>query len=289
MAVGGKKREITEGKEWKKFVGLVETKVVAINPDEEQYAELTGNEVKEDSKQFNYLSVDEDGVKQLRVDVWFQDVKKEENLFKSTFFLKNSVRENKEGTKKQYINQTGSTTWAASVNDFPDWFKKTDYREAHQGEDDLYNFLKSWLSGLDYKDADTVLDMDWAKLMKGNVKEMRGQIDGEYCGNTVILAGIKSVEKEGEIKTYQSVFNKAFTYPAALKQFRMVDYDDVAIISKLKGKASKELKSYERFVLTVKGEYGFKDVHCLKDLKEFNENESLVTSSETISEDDTDY
>lgn len=288
--VQGKKREQVEFKERKKFIGLVECKVVAINPDEEQYSELTGNEVKEDSKQFDYLSTDEDNNKQLRVDVWFQDVKNEENLFKGTFFLKNVIRINKDGNKTQYINQTGSTTWAETVNTLPDWFKKTDYREAHQGEEELYNFLKSWLSGLDYRDADTVLDMDWSKLMKGNVKELRSQIDGEYCGNIVINLGIKSVEKEGEIKTYQSVFNKAFTYPGALKQFRMVDYDDPTIISKLKSKLPKDLKSYERFVLSVKGEYGFKDIHCLKDIKEYDDTMNIASTEKTIiSEEEADY
>jgi hypothetical protein len=287
--IKGNKREQTEFKEKKKFIGLVECKVVAINPDEEQYAEITGNKVKEDSKQFNYLGEDEEGNKQLRIDVWFRDVKNEENTFKTSFFLKNVIRKNKDETKTQYINQTGTTSWSESENKLIDWFKKTDYRESHIGEEELYNFLKSWLSGLDYKDVDTVLDMDWSKLMKGNIKEMRQQIDGEYCGNILILVGIKTVEKEGEIKTYQSVFNKAFTYPAALKQFRSVNYDDSSIITRLKSKLPKELKAYEKFALAVKGEYGFKDVHILKDLKEFNENDFLVTSDKTISEEDTEY
>ena len=44
-------------------------------------------------------------------------------------------------------------------------------------EKEILHFLKNWLSGLDYKDAETVLDMDWSKLMKGNVKEMHDCLD----------------------------------------------------------------------------------------------------------------
>ena len=53
MAVSGGKRVQPEYKENKKWIGLVECKVVAVNPDEEQYVELTGNTVKEGSKQFD--------------------------------------------------------------------------------------------------------------------------------------------------------------------------------------------------------------------------------------------
>lgn len=295
MAISGVKRKQVEFKENKKFIGLCEVKVIAVNPDEEQYVEITGNEVREGSKQFDYLSVDEDNNKQLRVDFWLQDVKNEENVFKTSYFLKNVVRLDKNKEKTEYINQFGNTAWSTSKNLLKDEFKKTDYREAHEGESDLYAFLKVWICNLDYRDADTVLDVEWVKLMKGNVKELRGLIDSEYSGNILVLLGIKSTEKEQEdgnvkIVTYQSVFKKA-VYPYFLKKLTSKNYDDERIYGNVLTKRinKEKLESHEYFVADVKGEYGFKDVHSLKTYKEFVGEEHIATTNETISEDDTDY
>jgi hypothetical protein len=285
--ISGKKREQLSG-DFAKKVGLAEVTVLAINPSIEEYKDRLGMELKEDSKAVEYLGESEDGDTKLRVDVWLEEVKTNDK-FKVTFFLENREKENKDATKKQYINAVGVCSWADDPNNLPKWFAEREYRVAYVGEEELYNFLRTWLGNLDLRDAESTLQLEWKKLMKGNVKDLRDQINGEWCTSFLVLTTIKTVEKEGEIKTYQSVFNKAFTFPYVLKQFRTIDYDDATIITRLKAKTSKELKTYERFVLSVKGEYGFKDIHCLKDLKEFNENESLVTSDSTISEDDTDY
>ena len=42
----------------------------------------------------------------LRVDFWLEEVKNKDK-FKVTFFLRTKKRENKDGTKKQYINNIG--------------------------------------------------------------------------------------------------------------------------------------------------------------------------------------
>jgi hypothetical protein len=55
-----------------------------------------------------------------------------------------------------------------------------------------------------------VLEIDWKPLRRGNVKEIKSQIDGEYATSVVALATIKTVEKEGEVKEYQNVYNKGF-------------------------------------------------------------------------------
>ena len=62
-------------------------------------------------------------------------------------------------------------------------YKGRDYRVAFVGEEDLYNFMRTWLGDLDYRDADTILQLEWKKLMKGNVKDIKDQIDGEWCYN----------------------------------------------------------------------------------------------------------
>lgn len=286
--IGGKKRESNALPDFKKSVGLFEAKVIAVNPDMEEYKDILGIELKEDSKVLDYLGkTDEDNIK-LRIDIWLEEVKDNEK-FKVTFFLEDKEKENKDGSKYQYINAVGVCSWASDPNDLPDWFAKRDYRVAYVGEEDLYNFMRTWLNNLDYRDAETILEIDWKKLMKGNVKDIKSQIDGEWCSTIGALATIKIVAKDGDTKEYQGVYNKLFLPPYSIKQFRLVDYSKTETLNKLRAKKTKDLKAHEKFAVNVTGEYGCKDYFTLKDLRDYNPDDNLVASDKTISEDDSDF
>jgi len=286
--IGGKKRENTgNGGDFKKFVGLFEAKVIAVNPTAEQFKDVLGMEIKEDSKATEYLS-ERDGNTVLRVDFWLEEVKNQDK-FKVSFFLEDKERENKDGTKQQYINEIGMCSWADDPNNLPEWFSNRDYRQANVGEEDLYNFLRTWLCELDYRHADTTLTLEWKKLMKGNVRDLKDQIGGEWCGNVVASAIVITKDKDGEIKEYQGIYNRAFMPAYSLKNFRLVDYSDKKIIAGLQAKKSKELKPHERFVLNMTGEYGCKDYYTFTDLREYNPDDNLVASDKVISDDGADY
>jgi len=286
--IGGKKKEVTNYESPVKKVGLFEANVVAINPDIEEYKDILGIELKEDSKAVEYLGKSQDGNTTLRVDVWLEEVKNKDK-FKVSFFLEDKERENKDQTKKQYINNIGSCTWADDPNNIPDWFASREYRVAFVGEEDLYNFLRTWLGNLDYRDAETTLQLEWKKLMKNNLRDIKDQIDGEYCTNIVALATIKTVIKEDETKEYQGVYNRAFLPAYAIKQFRLVDFNNATVVNGLRNKKPKDLKPHERFVLNVNGEYGCKDYYILKDIKEYNPEDNLVASDKVISDDGADF
>ena len=286
--IGGKKRETTQFTETQKKVGLFEAKVIAINPDTEEYKDVLGVELKEDSKATEYLGKSQDGNITLRIDIWLEEVKNKDK-FKVTFFLENKERENKDGSKKQYINNIGSCSWAADANDLAKWFTERDYRVANVGEEDVYNFMRTWLGELDYRDAKTTLELDWAKLMKGNVKDLKSQVDGEWSTNVVALATIRTVIKEDKTNEYQGVYNKAFLPGYCLKAFRLLDYSKQDVLNGLRNKKSKELKPHERFALNVTGEYGCRDYYTLRDLKDYSADDNLVASDKAISEDDADY
>lgn len=285
--IGGKKKEQSNYDAPVKRVGLFEATVVAINPDAEQCKEILGFEPKEDSKSLEYLG-EKDGNITLRIDVWLEEIKNKDK-FKVSFFLENKIRENKDATKKQYIDTVGNCSWADDPNNLPEWFLKREYREAYSGEEDLYNFLRTWLGNLDYRDAKTTLGLDWKKMMKGNVKELRDEINGEWCTNFITLATIKTVIKDDETKEYQSIYNKGFLPIYSLKQFRLVDFSKNDVLDGLRKKKSKDLKPHERFVVNITGEYGCKDYYILKDLKEYNADDNLVASDKSISDDGADY
>lgn len=287
MAVSGKVKTQTE-LENKKRVGLFEAKVIAINPTLEEYNDKLEIELKEDSKATQYLGTNNDGNTTLRVDFWLQEVKNLDK-FKVSFFLENKLKVNKDNTKKQYINNIGTTSWASDINDLPEWFASRDHRVAFVGEEELYNFVRTWLGNLDYRDASTVLQIDWKLFMKGNVRDLKDQIDGEYATNVVALATIKTVEKEGEIKEYQNVYNKAFLPAYALKQFRLIDYSKPDVQNNLRTKKNKDLKVHERFVVNVTGEYGCRDFYTFKDLRDYNADDNVVASDSVISSEGSDY
>ena len=286
--IGGKKRESNALPDFKKSVGLFEAKVIAVNPNMEEYKDILGIELKEDSKALEYLGKTDEGNIKLRIDIWLEEVKDNEK-FKVTFFLEDKEKENKDGSKYQYINAVGVCSWASDPNDLPDWFAKRDYRVAYVGEEDLYNFMRTWLNNLDYRDAETILEIDWKKLMKGNVKDIKSQIDGEWCSTIGALATIKIVAKDGDTKEYQGVYNKLFLPPYSIKQFRLVDYSKTETLNKLRAKKTRDLKPHERFAVNVTGEYGCKDYFTLKDLRDYNPDDNLVASDKTISEDDSDF
>ena len=288
-SIGGKKRENTGSGDFSKKVGLFEANVIAINPTAEEFKDILGMELKEDSKATEYLGETRDGNNYLRIDVWLQKVNSDDK-FKTSFFLEDKERENKDGTKKQYINSIGMCSWAADENDLAEWFTKDrDYRVAYVGEEDFYNFMRTWLSELDYRDAETVLQLEWKKLMRGNVKDIKDQIDGEWSKSIVALATVIVKDKDGEAKEYQGIYNKAFLPGYALKQFRLVDYGSSKVQADLKNKKPRDLKGHEKFVLNVVGEYGCKDYYILRDIQDYNPDDNLVASDAYISDDGDDY
>ncbi len=291
MAVGGQKREIPQGggTEFVKKVGLFEAKVIAINPSLEDYKEVLGIELQEESKATEYLSVGTDGTSKIRIDVWLQDVKNEDTKMKVTFFLEDSKKENKDRTKKQYINNVGISSWASSEDNLPSWFVKRDYRVAYSGEAEFVEFLRIWLGGLDFMHEDTELMLEWKKVISGNLKEWKDEIDGDWCQTVGVLATVKSVEKDGEVKSYQSVYNRGFFPGYSIKNMRMIDYNNPDIIRQLGFKKSKDLKMHERFVLNVTGEYGCKVFYTFRELSVYDPEANLVESDKVISEDGADF
>jgi hypothetical protein len=145
------------------------------------------------------------------------------------------------------------------------------------------------MGNLDLRDAESTLQIEWSKLMKGNVKDLKSQVGGEYATNVIALAAIKTVEKEDGPKEYQTIYNKAFLPAYALKNFRLLDYSASDNLKAIRAKKSKDLKPHERFVINVTGEYGCKDFYTLKDLRDYNSDDNLVASDKVIAEDDSDY
>ena len=285
MAIGGSKREIPQGGDFPKKVGIFEAKVLAINPNEREYKDILGIELKEDSNATNYY---DDVKKKLRVNVWLQDVNSD---FKTnaTFWLEHGEKVNKDETKKQYINDIGVCSWASSEDLLPAWFLKRDKRVAHIGEEEFLGFVRIWLGGLDFSDLETEIMLDWKKVMSGDLTDLKDQIDGEFTQTVGALATVKTVDKEDGPKSYQNIFIKSFFPGYSIKSMRLVDYNNPDVVRGLKFRKTAELKMHERFVVNTVGEYGCKDYYTFKELHDYDPDSNLVESDKVIATDDADF
>ena len=294
-SVSGKVRE---PKEWKKSTGFFEAEVLCINPDREKLEALLGITLEKDPE---YLGTETeeveltDGTKKsqtytkLDVVIWLRDVKTDAKR-SVKFFLKDLPRLNKEGTKTQFLNSIGSVSWADKAENLQTWFTAREYRVAHQGEDDLYSFVTNWLSKVDFKDADSVISFEWAKLMKGNTKEIAENINGVYAGTVVCLCSIKTVEKDGEKKEYEQVYNHNFLPGYIMKEVKLrVINDD--FLTRAKATESKKRSKLQKFVIGVKDpEWGIKDYYTLGELEEYDSTKNIAAGDTThIKEGDASY
>ncbi len=273
--IGGKVRE---NKPFQLSVGLFEARVLAINPNMEELAELVPYEV---TKEPIYLKEDEkEGFQRNDVTVYLEDIKSKQ-VFTLKIFLKDTERLNRDKTKNQYINNVGVTAWADEPENLPEWFLKDgrEYRKAFVGEEEMYTFLRSWLNQLDTRDADATLDLDWKKLMKGNVKELRDGIGSPYEGTLVALATVRTdTDKEGNPVEYQQVYNRSFLPGYTMKFFNLG--------------SKKPPKFVEKFVANVTDpQNGCKEFYgaTLTTIHPYDANENIAASTTTVAADDASY
>lgn len=291
--IGGKKRE---AKEFSLKVGVGEVEVVAVNPDREDLCSLLGRDIEKDPEYCNEKDVEGKKVKTVRLSFYVKDKNSEDGrIDQITFFLEDRERTNKAGDKYQFINAIGRSTWAATDKDLPEWFTKRDYRKARVGEGELYEFLVTWLQDLDYRDAGTVLELNWDKLIKGNVKELREQINGEYSGSIAVGFTVRNVEvvdkdtEEKVVRQYQAISNKAFAIGKNFKFFKTRKFTP-EVLESLRNRNIKDLKDYEKFALKLTDkEYGIKDHFILDVVQDYDKEKDMAASDEVISEDGSDY
>lgn len=274
MAIGGKKRE---HKEFQKVVGLFEAKVLAFNPTREELEGILGTEIEKDPEYFtpDFEMKDENGqvtdvVKKLTVSVWIQQVKMVRNSagdmeddgtgpkFNIRFNLLDANRKNKAGDKYQYINKDGITSWAATQDGLLDWFKDIGgIRIAKIGEDNFYKFLRSWLL-IDFKnDPEAELSLDWNRLMRNDLRELRDALNSDLAATVMCVATVRTADGDNGPVEYQSVYNGDFLPGSYIRAFR--------------AKGRKAPKALEKFIKDITDpEYGCKDHFIMEELKDYD-------------------
>ncbi len=271
--IGGEKRILNDDNKVKK-VGIFLGDVVKLNPDTE-WLEANGFPQKEGSQATKYLGVSDAGNKTVRLDFWTKE-QNTNQLYKVQYYLEDTEAVTKSGDKKYYINTQGQTSCVGDVKELKDWFTKYDYRVAKKGEKELINFIKSWLIEIERNDQ-MVINPDLNKLFKGNFSELEQQIGGEYAKPVVLPLTIKTVTKEGEVKEYMEVYNRAITPHYNMKYFINKSYSEEYLDKLREREARKEkIKGYEGFIKDLAGNYGTKNFFSLKPIHDYDPSENIV-------------
>ena len=173
----GKTQESTETAEFKRYVGVGSSFVVAVNPTKEELEAIYGREQANDPE---YV-VDTDNGKEAHITFVVKTDPVVNNgieiINRAMFTLRNAPAYNRDQTKVQVIDKYGNTTWAdtevakakgkiltANGNDAK---IAPDYRMACVGEADLIEFLKPYLG---VGDAFNYINGSWV-LKNGNLDD----------------------------------------------------------------------------------------------------------------------
>ena len=237
----GKTNEIKDSSKIKKYVGVAPVTVLAVNPTKSELEKIYGRSLENDITYTGETEVTIAGVetkiKQVRIDFIVKalidnenpELPEEELISKVSFFLGNSPRYNRDGTKVQIIDKYARTAWVSkegAVNhEIPIYSNgpaniAPDYRMCFIGEDTLIAFVKDYLgigNVMKYVDSTWVMkdspedfeaSLDKiADYFKGDYKELRKIVNMQPNAKIKVLFGIKTTP---EGKEYQTIYTKMF-------------------------------------------------------------------------------
>ena len=247
MAIA-KGRESVEAQEFKRYTGVAPMFIEAINPSKAEHEALFNTTLEEAP---NYLGTrsDNDGneFQTARISVVFRpDTEKigfEMPLVTMALFLEDRPRYNADKTKVQVIDKYGNTGWPTieeaerhavilknkSGEDYNSNLDK-DYRPCYVGEEDLMNFVKTYLNipnRLTYdrdsktwgpntkvkaEECECRFD-NLAAVFKGDFSEIKDALGFQPTNKVKVLLGVRTDAESG--KLYQAVYTKKFLSNAA--------------------------------------------------------------------------
>lgn len=298
---------------YNKYVGTGEVKVLAFNPTTEQLDALLEREAKEDREEIEYLKADvpvkykKDGEElettatRLFVDVWTEE-KTTQTKTKTRFMLTDFPATNADGTKNQYINCIGQTTWIPIGDEdslplwFTHWTKKDkasgeethfpkDFRIAKRGEAELYDFITKWTNISVWDSTQSVFLDNNKKFWKGNMSELNSLIPIFEDQTVLQQFGVRTTTKTDEAgnevtSEYQSVFTRAFCQGSMMNKFNFHKRTKFASL-----KDDKTVYNLKKFVEAVTSEeYGFKDFTVLDNFQVYDASANPLNSEKAVIE-----
>lgn len=266
MAIVGNKRETTDNSVRK--VGLAVCEPLVINPSKKQLEELLGKDIENSPE---YLSKDDDGNKQLNLDFWLKEIKtgkrfkmKIKLVDKTHYIPDNKIR---------FVDAKGNTSYFLdNKENLVDWMQKNNPRIAKVGEVEMYKFMRAHQGEIDFM-AIQDFSVDWDRLMKGDVSELNELKHSDFKTNVLVTLAVRLDKSSGELKHYQTVYNRAFLPGDFMRYFRNAGL-----------KRGKQLEEFINDVTHVK--HGCKDFfgkdRVLREMYDYDPSENPLVSDSPI-------
>lgn len=309
MAVTGNAKQSNTGNYVTK-VGLGVYQVLGCNLSYNELKELGFYVKEEDLEKERDFSNEKEGIQTVRLEFACKNINDENDKRKFSFFLEDSVRQNKDGNLTQFINNQGKCSWSTNEDryvginsQYDSYFTGADNclepRQALKGEEDLMLFMRAIFANMDWRNGAT-LSYNVKKWFNGNFDEINKDLETDFSGSVIVANTVKVKETEEGDKNVESFYNKVFAPGSFWKvlnnkgEFKTADVESIQKrIESNKGKKGKD-KSYinpleEMIVKIADSEYGCKDIYYLGKLKEFNPEEFAATSDKIIQEETSDY
>lgn len=201
----------TESNEFKRYIGIAPVYVVSTNPTKEELEAIYNNTVEKDPE---YTGVQESNGTQVpyaRIDFIVKtDVERANGIdmtSKVSYFIRKEYRFNRDKTKVQVIDKYGRTAWVtkeqANKHEIPQYSNgpanlDSDYRPCFVGEEDLTNFIKTYLN---IPNVQRYVDGKW--VLVDNPAECEARLDGIdkfFAGDFKELREIMSYQPNNKVK-----------------------------------------------------------------------------------------
>lgn len=237
MAIA-KGKESVDG-DFKRYIGVAPCFIKGLNPTKAQLEEIYGNPQDKEPEYVGEVEVTEGSnkVKYPNIRLTFLSVPDPDKIGEelkpigTTFFIQKRYRYNKDQTKVQVIDKYGRTAWVTidqcKNHEIPMYSNgpanlDKDYRPAYVGEENLTNFLitylnipsvmrynqseKKWYMVDHPEDSECRLD-HIEDYFKGDFSELRSAIALQPTNKVKVLFGIRT---DNEGRQYQAVFTEMF-------------------------------------------------------------------------------
>jgi hypothetical protein len=209
-----------------------------INPTKAKLSEFLGKDLEKDPEYLTTKDVEGKQVRVLKLDIWGVIPEAEDTKTKITFWLEARHDISRSG-KQKYINGQGLTSYnedPAVMNKNKVWYYGDNQRKAMVGEDLVVDFfinLKNWetdLSKYTLKEGDIPsIFLPLEKLFKQDYSDISPLF--EEGRGIKVYVGITSRESEGKTYYDMSIYTKAF----------IKDYPGI--------------KSFDKIINSLRGEY----------------------------------
>ena len=237
-------KESSEGGVVKRYIGIAPVKVLATNPTKSELEALYNTTLDKDLEYTGTQNVDGKDVPYARIDFIVRtDAEKcggIEMTTKVSYFVRKEYRFNRDKSKVQVIDKYGRTAWVtkeqANAHEIPEYKNgpanlDKDYRPAYVGEEDLTNFVKTYLN---IPSVQRYVDGKW--VLVDNPGECEARLDGIdkfFAGDFKELKEIMSYQPNNKVKVLFGVrtADDGRQYQAAYTQ--MVLRNGVTDFSKL--------------------------------------------------------